>query len=156
MTQYGEDEMCLSHSHENRAEEALCSLRFQREKLRVRVAELEQDREAIREGIYQRRCVSCKYARVTVAHPDDHPLAARTYCGNDDSPAYDRDVSFAGDDTCGCWEKGIPEHDEEHMPLTDERPYQERRKVRRGSGIDRRKCGEPVCTCQKLMERRHP
>lgn len=137
-----EDAYCLAegHSHATREEEAVCSLRFQLKKLAERW--------------YERRCVNCKYARVTVAHPDDHPLAARTYCGNDDSPAFDRNISFAGDDTCGHWQKGRPEHDADHMPMSDERPSREWRLSRRDNKPDRRKCGNESCLCHELSNRR--
>lgn len=79
-------------------------------------SERDAEREVWRERDYQRRCVSCRFARVTEAHPDDHPLQARTYCGNEESPAYDREVSFFGNSTCGEWAKGRPEHNEGHLP----------------------------------------
>lgn len=82
----------------------------------ARAEERERIVAAYNEERYKRRCVSCKHARVTSAHPDDHPLEARTYCGNDDSPCFDRDVSFFGSDTCGHWAEGYPEPDEECLP----------------------------------------
>lgn len=72
--------------------------------------------EKVREYMYRRTCRFCKYARITSAHPDDHPLAARTYCGNEDSPAFDGNVSFALDDTCGHFESGPAQFDEECLP----------------------------------------
>lgn len=57
---------------------------------------------------YNRTCVQCKFARVEIVPEDRDPMSAATFCGNEDSPAYDRDVSFFGDDTCGHWVKGHP------------------------------------------------
>lgn len=60
---------------------------------------------------YNRTCVGCKWARVEIVAEGDDPMGADTYCGNDESPCFDRTVSFFANDTCGHWEKGSPQHE---------------------------------------------
>lgn len=87
---------------------------------RARREALEECREEFKEWRCGRVCLYCKFARVEIVEGDKDPREADTYCGNDESPCFDRTVSFFGDDTCAHFEKGSPVHETRAARLAGE------------------------------------